>query len=116
MIFRRKPKEPRKLTGARAILKAEHRDQVTGVVHGHEWEITALWRWTGTSGEIRKRQLDKTIERLQGTCLPDRIAWAENLAEYVAENMSNGWGAGDSDCIMVEIARHKEGLFARWVA
>lgn len=112
-MFRSKPKE-RRLTGARAILKADHRDQITGEVHGHEWEITAWWRWTGTSAEIRKHQLNETIKGLQGKCLPDRIAWGENLARHIADNMENGWSIGDPDCVLVEIVRHKEGLLARW--
>lgn len=115
-MFRRKPKEPRKLTGARIVLKANHRDQSTGVVHGHEWEITAWWRWTGTSAEIRQHQLRVTIEPFQGKCLPDNIAWAEPLAEHIGQNMAHGWSEGDPDCVMVEIARHNEGLYARWVA
>lgn len=116
MIFRRKNKAPRQLTGARAILKATHRDQATGEVHGHEWEITAWWRWTGTSAEIRRYQLDETLQPLQGKCLADSIAWGEPLAKHIADNMENGWTCGDPNCVMVEIARHKERLYARWEA
>jgi hypothetical protein len=113
-MFRRKPQQSRRLTGARTILKAEHRDQATGVVHGHEWEITAWWRWTGTSAEVRQHQLNETIEPYQDKCLPDSIAWAENLASYIGRNMEHGWSAGDPDCVIVEVVRHKEGLLARW--
>lgn len=115
-MFRRKPQEPRKLTGARAVLKADHRDQASGVVHGHEWEITAWWNWTGTSAEIRQHQLESTLKHFQGNCLPDRLAWAENLAAYVGTNMEHGWSVGDPDCVAVDIVRHKEGLLARWEA
>lgn len=115
MIFRRKPKEQR-LTGARAVLKADHRDQITGEAHGHEWEITAWWPYCGTSAEIRQRELEIQIKRLENTCLPDRIAWAENLARHIAHGINTEWSCygGYGSCCLVEIARHKEGLFARW--
>jgi hypothetical protein len=116
MTFRRKPQEPRRLTGARVTLKAEHRDQVTGKVHGHEWEITGWFKWDGSSAETRQWQLSEAVKSLQGTCLPDRIAWAENLAAYVAANTPYGWSDGDPDCVMIEVVRHKEGLLARWEA
>jgi hypothetical protein len=122
MIFRRKREEPIKFTGARAVLKASHRDQATGKVHEHEWEITAWFPYTGTSGEIRLFELKKQIERLEGTCLADRIAWAEHLAAHIASGINTEWdcygGTGDKNdrCVAVDIARYKEGLFARWEA
>jgi hypothetical protein len=120
LIFRRKREEPRKLTGARAVLKASHRDQATGRVHEHEWEITAWFPYTGTSAEIRLFELRKQLERLEGTCLADRIAWAEPLAEHIARGINTEWacyGASDKEdrCVAVEIVRHKEGLLGGWV-
>lgn len=62
MMFGRREQ---RMTGARAILKADHRDQISGEVHGHEWEITAWWRWTGASAEVRKHQLEETIKAIR---------------------------------------------------
>jgi hypothetical protein len=117
MIFRRR-KQARRLTGARAILKADHRDQITGEVHSHEWEIIAWWPYNGTSAEVRRSELDTQIKYLEGRCLPDSIAWAENLAAHIGHAINSEYACygGYGSCCRVEIARDKERLYARWKA
>jgi hypothetical protein len=100
------------------VLRAKHRDQITGEVHPHEWEITAWWPYNGTSAEVRQFELKTQIERLENRCLPDRIAWAENLAAHIAEAINTEWSCygGYGSCCRVEISRHEERLYARWDA
>jgi hypothetical protein len=115
-MFWRKSKKPQKLTGARGTLRASHRDQATGDVHNHEWEITAWWPYNGTSGEVRRHQLEEQIKSLEGRCLPDQIAWAENLAEYIVHAINSEYACygGYGTCCLAEIVRHDERLLARW--
>jgi hypothetical protein len=116
-----KPKRVRRrLTGVRAILSAAHRDQVTGQVHGHTWEIVAWFLFRGTDQSIHGHTLSEVVKRLDHTCLPDTIAWGEALAEHIwkAVNTEHTWrGDGGSwDCIAVDVNRPSEGIFARFEA
>lgn len=114
-MFWSKPKPTnRQLTGVGAILSASHRDQVTGQVHGHTWEVTAWFRHDGTDQSIRKHQLDKMIATLDHRCLPDRIAWGEALAKHIGENMEYGWSTGDPNLVAVDVNRPLERIYARW--
>jgi len=119
-LFTRKKQQGRRLTGVKAVLSAAHRDQRTGQIHGHTWEVVAWFRYTGTDQSIRKYQLDQVVGRLDHTCLPDKIAWGEALAEYIwlEINTEHCW-RGDNpswDCIAVDVNRPSEGIFARYEA
>ncbi len=116
MIFRRTPKQERRLTGVGAVLSASHRDQVTGQVHGHTWEITAWFIYDGTDQSIRKYQLNEVVDSLDHRCLPDKIAWGEALAKHIGTHMPHGYGYGDPACVAVEANRPLERIYARWEA
>ena len=112
---------PTVLTGATVILSADHRNQETGEVHAHTWKITA-WvapqcRKTPDATSLH-HWLEKWREQHSGTCLPDRIAWGENIAGDVVE-----WLEGDAyggvclfDVRAVLVERDEEGLSAAWFA
>jgi len=112
------------LTGASGTLTAMHRDRSTGEVHQHIWEITV---WV-TAWQMQKQQdaksvqrhLDKWTSNYSGKCLPDRIAWAEDMATHIADHFSIDIGR-EVYCPLfevraVEISREKEGLKALWLS
>lgn len=113
-MFKRKRPESRLLTGVGAVLSASHRDQQTGQIHGHTWEITAWFRYDGTDKDVRQYQLNKVVDRLDHRCLPDRIAWGESLARHIGLTMPYGYADGDPSCIAVEVRREPERIYARW--
>ena len=104
---------PTVLTGVRSSLTAQHRSRDTGRVHEHTWAIT-VWV-SGKPDAVRLREkLDKVLSSFSGRCLPDRLAWAEDLAPEIARDMACEW---DSYWVReVGIAREKEGLLALWVS
>lgn len=117
--FFRSKREHRRLTGVGAVLSAAHRDQTTGQVHGHTWEITAWFRYKGTDQAVRKHVLDLVVGRLDHTCLPDKIAWGEALAEHIWYGVNTEYscyGDGPWDCVAVDVNRPSERIFARFEA
>lgn len=102
---------PTVLTGATAKLSAQHRDRLSGEVHGHTWAITA---WVRAGGNALHLQdcLNKWACQYEGKCLPDRIAWGEDMAADVARFLRSEWW----EPTKVFVGREKEGLFAEWVA
>ena len=118
-LFRSKPKAPRRLTGVRTVLSAAHRDQRTGQIHGHTWEVVAWFLYNGTDQSVRKHTLEAVVKRLDHTCLPDKIAWGEALAEHICHEVNDEYscyGASSLDCIAVDVNRPSEGIFARYEA
>lgn len=100
---------PTVLTGARVTLEAQHRDRISGNVHGHTWIITA-WVSAGGNAHYLQAELSKWSCQYDGKCLPDRIAWGEDMATDVAQHLSGEhW-----EPVRVNISREKEGLFAEW--
>lgn len=99
------------LTGATSSLTASHRSRDSGDVHEHTWNVT-VWA-TGQPNAVRLREeLDRVLSSFSGKCLPDRLAWAEDLAAEIARDMACPW---DSYAVVeVEIVRPKERLQARW--
>lgn len=95
-----------KLTGVGASLHASH-DDPSGELprHWHSWEIIAWFPYL-IDARIRRAQVDKNIAELQGSHLPREIAWAENLAEYLAGRMLG--------CVEIEIRRPGEQFYAKW--
>jgi hypothetical protein len=126
ILFGRSPQAaPRLLTAATVILSADHRNQETGEVHAHTWKITA---WVGQekwSGRIEnaislQRSMENWRERHSGKCLPDTIAWGENIAADVAGWLSQDIGR-DEYCPMYDVRavlveRDEEGLSAAWLS
>lgn len=100
----------RKLTGVSATLEANHRN-AAGDMHSHTWDITV---WCSYSGDaiLLRWALDRLLEPHQGKCLPDAIAWAENLAAWIAAELAS------EICqpAEVEINRTEERLHAKWIA
>ncbi len=113
----------RVLTAATVELRAEHRDQHTGRVHPHQWKITA-WVRQSRGQTINSIYLQKTmlewIERHNGTCLPDSMAWGEDIARDMAVWLGQGIGRDsivplfNVHAVLVE--RPAEGLSAAWIA
>lgn len=100
---------PTVLTGARVTLEAQHRDRISGNVHGHTWLITA-WVRSGGNAQYLQAELSKWSCQYEGKCLPDRIAWGEDMAADVARHLrGEHW-----EPVRVSISREKEGLFAEW--
>ena len=102
------------LSGVRSSLTATHRSE-TGHVHEHTWEV-AVWVRSGdrriTNAVHLRTELDKVLSTFSGNCLPDRLAWAENLAPEIARLMACNYDT--YDVVGVEITRNKEGLCALW--
>ena len=102
------------LSGVRSSLTAQHRSE-WGDVHEHTWEVTVWVRRNERNhpNAVRLREeLDKVLSSFSGKCLPDRFAWAENLAPEIARLMACDYDT--FDVVAVEIARNKEGLLAVW--
>lgn len=100
---------PTVLTGARVSLTADHRERGTGRVHGHTWTITA-WQTEGGNALWLQDSLNSWASQYEGGCLPDRIAWGEDMAADVARFLTSEF----SEPTRVEVTREKEGLFAEW--
>lgn len=121
-LFRKNTKvRSQSYTGVKAVLSAAHRDQTTGKVHGHTWEVIAWFRYTGTDVAILKYRLDAVVKPLDHTCLADKIAWGEALAAHIGNEIyaescraSRGDCEVKQDCIAVEVNRPLEGIYARW--
>ena len=95
-------------TGVSLPLSAAHRDLDTGQMHGHTWLVTAWWpREPGQRPrDVRhlRAMLQDELAALDHTVLPDHVAWAEDLAEYLL---------GVLGCSTVEVSRPLEGLYAK---
>lgn len=91
-------------TGVTVMLKAEHRSE-GGHIHPHEWEVTAIWNGK-RDALVAKWRLSSWLSVYEGKCLPDRLAWGENLAAEILR---------DLECSRVEIRRHAEGIYAEAV-
>ena len=107
-------------TGATVKLRAEHRDRVTGKVHSHTWQITALVDASRnrcpTDATSVRRHLQRWVDQHSGTCLPDRIAWAEDMARDVEAHMEEDVGREGYQPLFevraIVIEREDEGLCA----
>ena len=104
------------LSGVRSSLTAQHRS-LEGRVHEHTWKVS-VWVRTRKEGHPNavylRSDLDKVLSSFSGKCLPDRLAWAENLAPEIARLMACDYDT--YDVVAVEIHRDKEGLAALWLA
>lgn len=90
------------LTGAGAIFCAAHSSR-DGVLHGHTWEVIG-W-WTGRPDATAKQaELVKYLSVFDHSVLADSVAWAEDLADRIAEDLG---------CASVEIRRPLERLYAK---
>lgn len=91
------------LTGAGAIFCAAHHSR-DGVLHGHTWEVVG-W-WTGQPDALKKQaELSGYLHAFDHSLLADSIAWAEDLAAQIAEDLG---------CVSVEIRRPLERLYAKF--
>lgn len=111
------PTDLRVLTGVSATLNATHRSRDHGDVHAHTWEVTV---WCVTEGQANavmiRNHLDKLLSRYEGKCLPDSLAWAEDLGVWIMYEMGpdhQGYDGWIGRVYAVEIRRAKEGLLAR---
>lgn len=93
-----------KLTGVCGTMSAAHYSR-DGKLHGHTWSVVVWLDWTGADAEALKAKLTAVLSEFDHGVLPDALAWAEDIAEYVGERMA---------AREVEISR-LEGFKARWV-
>lgn len=107
----------RVLTGVSATLNATHRRRERGDVHPHTWDITV---WVNPIGQVNavhlRDDLNKWLSKFEGKCLPDNLAWAEDLAIAVAQGMTpdpSGYDGWLGEVIAVDIRRDAERLLAR---
>lgn len=90
------------LTGAGAIFCAAHSSR-DGVMHGHTWEVIG-W-WTGRpDAAVKQAELVKYLSVFDHSVLADSVAWAEDLADRISEDLG---------CALVEIRRPLERLYAK---
>jgi hypothetical protein len=118
-LFAKPKPTARLMTGVTAILSASHRDQKTGQIHGHTWEITAWFQFKAHVDQSTwSHCLRDIVAPLDHTCLPDAIAWGERLAEYVGNSLNAPYwdGPATRDCVAVDVARPSERIYARWEA
>jgi hypothetical protein len=112
-LFRRKVAA---LTGVGAILTAEHRSR-QGHVHAHTWEVRAWFapnpRYAAPDALCLRYALEEHLKPYQGTVLPDRIAWGEDMAEWICLALS---ASSSAPCVKVEISRHAERIYSAWPA
>jgi len=76
-------------------------------MHGHTWRVEALWHFDGTDAVVRHKQLRDCLFWFDHITLPDDLAWAEDIAESIADTLG---------CFRVTVDRPEEGLFAIWEA
>lgn len=100
-----------KMTGVGAVLSAAHRDRETGTLHGHTWEVTA-WVVAGRSALPHQDLLRIAISKLDHRELPTELAWGEDIAEWIADEMTLAGAA----VLMVEVNRPAERIYAKWFA
>lgn len=105
----RTPSKAETLTGVGALLEAQHRSR-SGDVHGHTWDIMAWFSFDGHDALGARRELEQILAPHQGKCLPDAIAWAENLAPWIAGQFEY------RQPVCVTVARPDVRLFAQWRA
>lgn len=114
---------PTALTGATVILSADHRNQDTGQVHAHTWKISA---WVGpqfgriVNATYLQSMMKDWRDQHSGKCLPDKIAWGENIAADMGEWLQQDIGR-ENYCPMFDVRaviveRDEEGLSAIWIA
>lgn len=101
------------LTGVGAVLTADHRSR-RGEVHGHTWEITVWLSYDGLDALTARHILEDILAPHQGKCLPDTLAWAEQLAPWVAARFHEE--LFPREAVRVTVARQAERLFAEWRA
>jgi hypothetical protein len=108
-----KPTQTALRTGAKSTLRAEHRSRETGEVHLHFWQIS-VWTDRQVDAVMLKKQLDNWVSRFEGKCLPDRIAWGEDMAGEIMDCLTDhsGYFGYIANIDRVEIYRHNEGLYA----
>lgn len=113
MMWFRKRQSERRLTGVGAVMCVSHRDQETGQMHGHTYEVN-VWIPFGhvASALDLQRNLRLVIARLDHTVLPDELAWGEQLAAHIGRSM---W-VYHSTITAVEVNRPLERIYARWEA
>ena len=103
-------------TGVRSTLTAMHRSRDHGDVHEHTWVVT-VWVQTADNAMSVKSQLDSLLSHYSGKYLPDNLAWGEDLARELFQNMHpdpSGYSAWLGHVVCVELCRNKEGLLARF--
>lgn len=96
-----------RLSGAGASLCAIHHSSA-GNPHPHVWNVRAWVRYDGADAEALKLELQTLLSRWDHGTLPRELSRGEDLAAAI--------GGGIRGCVLVELDRPSEQLFARWEA
>lgn len=71
------------LTSAKAVFNGSHIDPDTGVLHGHDYEVTAAWINTTERYEHLRDGLKAVLAPLDHARLPEGIWSAEDLGRWL---------------------------------
>jgi 6-pyruvoyl-tetrahydropterin synthase len=97
-----------KMTGVSGTISAAHYSR-DGRLHGHTWQV-AVWHHANgdviLDAEHRKRLLAQYLARFDHNVLPDELAWGEDLAEKIGQDLR---------AAIVEVSRPLEGIYAKWI-
>lgn len=93
-----------KSTRVSGVISVGHRSP-EGDAHGHSYLISAWYRH-GSDARALKRHLDVELAQLDHTMLPDKLRFAEDLAEHLAGKLPG--------TIRIEVDRPLEGMTGRW--
>jgi 6-pyruvoyl-tetrahydropterin synthase len=94
-------------TGVGGILSASHMDRLTGVVHGHSWEVIVWHRCVDENDAVMlQMHLHTMLQAWDHSVLPPELARAEDLAAAIM-------ALSPPSCVEVEIRRPLERLYAR---
>jgi 6-pyruvoyl-tetrahydropterin synthase len=98
------------LTGVGAIICAAHAERLSGVVHGHTYEVTA-WHECPDSNDavILQNHLQGVCSAFDHTTLAPELSRAEDLAAAILR-------LSPPTCVEVEIRRPLERLYAKATA
>lgn len=94
----------KKHTGVGGYFSAAHTDKETGKLHGHTWEVVA-WFVSEKNANKLKEQLNYALLSFDHSCLPDGMAWGEDIAEYIIDCLPG--------CVEVTVSRNSERIFAK---
>lgn len=87
-----------------AVFCAAHKDRRDGTLHGHSYQVSAWFPFTGGDATMLREYLVDELRPLDHGELPEQLTWAEDIASYLLGVLPN--------CTRVRVSRPLEGLHA----